>query len=203
MLSRCFNAVKLIMTAKTHNAVAFASLVTIATFYPPENLNMTTLVLSIVCVSVGALIPDMDQAGNNLWNLFPGGTNFGRLFRRIFYRHRTITHSLLGVFIIYSLLSILIYKIINIQFVNPEILLHALMIGYISHLLADSLTEEGLPLLFPFKLTFGIPPIRSIRIKTGRWFENLIVFPSVWVYVIYLINLKKDILFEIFKSVTK
>lgn len=73
------------MTARTHNAIAFASLVTVATLYPPLNINLVTVIASVVGACVGALIPDMDQAGNNLWDLFPGGSAFGTFFRRIFY----------------------------------------------------------------------------------------------------------------------
>lgn len=189
------------MTAKTHNAIAFASLVTVANLYPPENLNILTFVMSLVGTSVGALIPDMDQAGNSLWNLLPGRHNVAKVLRKIFYKHRTLTHSLLGVFLLYKVLDVVFHQIFNPLFLNPDILLASVMIGYISHLLADSFTEEGLPLLFPFKFTFGIPPIKKVRIKTGRWFENLVVFPAVWIYVIFFINLKKDILLLIIKTI--
>lgn len=190
------------MTAKTHNAFAFASLVTVAAAFPPENLNLITLFTSVIAVSIGALIPDMDQAGNNLWDLFPGGSGFGRFMRRIFYKHRTLTHSLLGTFIIYKLLDLILHKIVNPDFLNPDILLGSIMVGYLSHLLSDSLTEEGLPLLFPFKITFGIPPIRAVRIKTGKWFENFVVLPAVWIYAFYIINLKKEMFLNLIKNIT-
>ena len=73
------------MTARTHDAFAFASLVTVAAFIPPASLNLLTLFAAIVGNIVGALISDMDQAGNRLWDLLPAGDTIGKIFRRVFY----------------------------------------------------------------------------------------------------------------------
>jgi inner membrane protein len=176
------------MTAKTHNAFAVASLVTAAVFFPPKELNVLTLAGSLIAANVGALIPDMDGAGNRLWDLFPAGKTSGKVLRRIFYKHRTVTHSLIGMYFIFRGLEWLLPRFLNPEFVDPTIILWSMMIGYASHLLADGLTEEGLLLLFPINITFGVPPIRSWRIKTGKWFENFVIYPAVWIYVIWLIH---------------
>jgi membrane-bound metal-dependent hydrolase YbcI (DUF457 family) len=81
----------------------------------------------------------------------------------------------------------LLPRVFNSDFINPHVLVLSLMIGVISHIAADGLTEDGVPLLFPLKWRFGFPPIRSWRIKTGRWFENWIIFPLVALYIIYLL----------------
>lgn len=180
------------MTSRTHDAFAFASLITVAAFYQPTELHLTTLIVSVIAADIGATLPDIDQAGNRLWEMLPSGHTLGRIFRRIFYKHRTLTHSLIGVYAIYKLLDWGLPKIFNTGFVDINIVIISLMIGYLSHLLADSLTEEGLPLLFPINLTFGIPPIRKLRIKTGRWFENLVVYPAIWVYLVWFINENKE-----------
>ncbi|OGM22314.1 hypothetical protein A2863_04210 [Candidatus Woesebacteria bacterium RIFCSPHIGHO2_01_FULL_38_9b] len=190
------------MTSRTHDAFAFASLVTVATFFPPESLKLTTLVVSVIAADIGALLPDIDQAGNRLWEMLPSGHNLGRIFRRIFYRHRTLTHSFIGVFGIYKLLEWLLPKFLNSGFIDINIVIASIMIGYLSHLLADSLTEEGLPLLFPINISFGIPPIRKMRIKTGRWFENFVVYPAVWIYLVWFITENKDILLKIFRTLS-
>jgi len=57
------------MTSRTHDAFAFASLITVAAFFPPEKLNVATLVISVIGADIGALIPDMD-----------GGTDCGKCF---------------------------------------------------------------------------------------------------------------------------
>src|SRR3990170_4820938 len=124
------------MTARTHDGVAFASLVTVGALFPPAPLNLLTLIASLIGGVIGALLPDIDQAGNRLWDLLPGGDDIGRIFRRTFYKHRTITHSLLGVFLIYTALKWLLPKFLNSSFVDPQMIFVSTMIGYLSHLVA-------------------------------------------------------------------
>lgn len=189
------------MTARTHDAFAFASLITVSAFYPPTSLNLYTLSASVVGNIVGALIPDLDDAGNRLWDLLPAGNLMGRVFRRVFYKHRTITHSFVGVYLIYRFLEWLLPKLLNPNFVDVKIVLISVMIGYISHLVADSLTKEGVPLLFPININFGVPPISTLRVKTGGWIENFVVLPTVAIYVIWFITTHKDQLVQIVKLV--
>src|SRR3989338_7333367 len=85
----------MLMTARTHDAFAFASLLTVAVLFPPASLNLVTLVGGIVANIIGSLIPDMDQASNRLWDLLPAGDHLGKIFRRLFLKHRTLSHSLL------------------------------------------------------------------------------------------------------------
>ncbi len=69
-----------------------------------------------------------------------------------------------------------------------DIVWWAFMLGFISHLLIDMLTKEGVPWLFPIPINFGIPPIRALRITTGELFEKSVLFPGLLVlngYVIY------------------
>ena len=190
------------MTAKTHDAFAFASLITVTTYFPPETLNLMTLFTSVSAADIGAVIPDMDQAGNRLWDLLPAGDTLGKYFRRVFYKHRTITHSILGVFLLYKGFGWLLPKLLNSTFVDPSLIFASLMVGYISHLIADIFTKDGLPLLFPFKFEFGIPPISKLRITTGSWFENFVVLPGIAVYIIWFIGINQDQLISLIKSVT-
>ncbi len=190
------------MTARTHDLIAFSSLVTVATISPPSALNLYTLFACILGNVIGSQIPDMDQAGNRLWDLLPGGNNVGRILRKVFYKHRTITHSLLGLFVIYKLLDVVLSKIFAEGVIESNLLLISIMIGYVSHLIADSLTEEGIPLLFPFKFTFGFPPVKPWRMKTGKWFENLVVYPSVVAYLFIFIAENKDKLLDLIRLVT-
>ena len=169
------------MTARTHDAFAFASLVTVATYFPPSSLNLLTLFAAIVGNNIGALMPDMDSAGNRLWDLLPAGNFLGRIFKRIFYKHRTLSHSLIGLFFIYKGLLWLLPKFLNLNFIDAKIVIYSILIGYISHLVSDSFTKEGLPILFPLRVNFGIPPIARLRITTGKWVEKYLVFPGVWI----------------------
>jgi len=189
------------MTAKTHDAFAFAALITFAAVSPPQQINVLTLVGAVLAADIGAAIPDMDGAGNRLWQMLPAGEKLGKVLRRIFYKHRTITHSILGMYLIYKGLEWLLAHFLNSAFVDPNIILWSVMVGYASHLLSDALTEEGVPLLFPINISFGLPPIRKMRIKTGKWFENMIVYPGVWVYVVWFAYQNSSIFVSILKTV--
>jgi membrane-bound metal-dependent hydrolase YbcI (DUF457 family) len=153
----------------------------------PVPLTMPILVFAPLVAIVGSLLPDLDQASNRLWDLLPGGNFLGRIFKSLLLGHRTLSHSFLGLLLIYQMSFWLLPRVFNSDFINPHVLVLSLMIGVISHIAADGLTEDGVPLLFPLKWRFGFPPIRSWRIKTGRWFENWIIFPLVALYIIYLL----------------
>jgi inner membrane protein len=174
------------MTSKTHNAISFAALLTAAVLTPVQALNFLTLFSCIVGNIIGTLSPDLDQASNRLWDFLPGGDFTGRIFRPLFMGHRALSHSLLGVFIYYELIKWALPMILNPLFVDINLVLASVMIGFITHLAADGITEDGLPLFFPFKIRVGFPPITSWRIKTGRWFENLVVLPGTAAYIIWL-----------------
>lgn len=175
------------MTSKTHNLFATASLLTVGYLFPPETYNIVSIIIAFVSCSIGALIPDLDQSTNRLWDLFPGQDFFGKLFRPLFLGHRSLSHSLLGTFILYKICINFIPIIFNKDWLNPQIIIISLMIGFISHLIADGLTEEGIPLLFPINYKFGFPPIKSWRIMTGKWFENLVIFPLLVAYTVYFL----------------
>lgn len=190
------------MTARTHDLFAFASLVTIAAYYPPPVLTISTFFASLIGCVIGSLFPDMDQAGNRLWDLFPGGDYVGRVLRPFFLGHRSLSHSLLGIFLMYKLLDWLLPKFLNPGYFNYQTVLTAVMIGFISHLISDGLTEEGLPLFFPFRWRVGFPPFRSWRITTGAWFEKFVVFPAILIYLFFFITGHQTALLGLFKLMT-
>lgn len=189
------------MTSKTHNVVAFAFLVTAAIHTPPASLNFLTLFSAIVANIIGSLSPDLDQASNRLWDLLPGGDMMGRIFRPFFMGHRSLSHSLLGTTIYFYFLVWFLPKILNPDFVNVKIVLVSAMIGFISHLIGDSITEEGLPLFFPIKFKIGFPPIKAWRIKTGKWFENLVVFPATIAYTIWFVTENREGFVSMFRLI--
>jgi len=175
------------MTSRTHDLFAFASLVTLASYYPPKSLNLVTVISSLIANIVGALLPDLDQASNRLWDLLPAGNFIGRILRRLFLSHRTLSHSILGIYLIHRLFQFLLPVILNPRFINIQIVYFSLMIGFLSHLFLDFFTEEGIPLFFPIRLKLGFPPIKSWRIKTGKWFEKYVIFPAIILYLIVFI----------------
>lgn len=166
------------MTSKTHEVIGFAGLVTAAVIYPPEHLWLSTVIVALIANLIGTLLPDIDQASNRLWDMIPGGNTMGKIIKSVLTGHRTYSHSVVGLLITYIACNWVFYNLLNNSFVQVNIVIFALMTGYILHLAADSITEEGIPLLWPIKWKFGIPPWKKLRLRTGHWMENWLVFPG-------------------------
>ena len=113
------------MMKKTHTAIAIAAAIPVINYF---NIPY----VSIVGI-IGATAPDWDFL-------------FGL-------KHRTITHSLLLLFVSSFLISIFNTNIALIWFIS-----------YFLHLLADSFTKMGTPFLYPFvKRRYGFKLIRTGR----------------------------------------
>jgi membrane-bound metal-dependent hydrolase YbcI (DUF457 family) len=61
------------------------------------------------------------------------------------------------------------------QLAFAHVALVALLVGYLLHLVADSLTLGGVPWLWPLHTRFGFPPWRSWRFRSGSWEEPVVV----------------------------
>jgi len=190
------------MTGKTHQFSGWLATAMYLIFVLDPVYQPATLSMAIVISSIGSLLPDCDQPTAELWNHLPLGRPLGRLANHITLGHRNITHSLLG----FSILSVIVYFIIN-QFpsywgINNHVIISVFVISYGMHLLLDAMTVEGIPILFPYSRMYGIPPkpLDGIRIQSGKWFENLIIFPviNLALIVIVIISLPeiKIILFK-------
>jgi len=107
---------------------------------------------------VGSLIPDVDI----IW---------GRYFKNNFwFSHRGFTHH----FIIPLVLLFL-----SAFYENLSFMLLPISIGYFSHLLADLLTINGIPLFFSY-----YPRISLRLLKTGSIIEYFITF-SFFIFTIF------------------
>jgi inner membrane protein len=51
----------------------------------------------------------------------------------------------------------------------------AFIVGFVSHLIMDTLTTEGVPWLFPLPFHIGFPPFREFRVVTGGLVEKVII----------------------------
>jgi inner membrane protein len=189
------------MTARTHDVIAFATLITTAAYYPPTNISITTALTCLIGCVIGALIPDLDQASNRLWDLLPAGNIIGKLFRNLFLHHRTLSHSILGIYLFYLLLSFIIPRLLNPQFVDFKIVLISVMIGLTSHIVADMFTKDGIPLFFPFSLKIGFPPFKILRVTTGNFIEKFIIFPGITIYILWFIIAKKEVFLSLVKLI--
>lgn len=156
----------------------------ITTFAWPVGLAYILITLA------GGLAPDLDKP-RQLW---------GRLIARLALGgHRHFSHSLLG-FCVASFLVALPLSLIQPSFTIPlRVFSVGFSAGYLSHLLLDSLTVEGVPWLYPWGRYFGLPPWSAIRIRTGSLAEQLVVVPGLLLYIGWLGYLRGGTVFELFR----
>jgi len=182
------------MTYKTHVSIGltFSALVFLL-LYKIE-LSPLLIVLLILSTVIGSSAPDLDTPTGELWDKIPAGSLISRVVAPVFIGgHRHLSHSFLGLillsFLYFVLLKLLFLKIPILADVNFGFVFLAFLIGCASHLFADLFTEMGVPLLFPLAYHFGIPPdpLGKMRIKTGRWFENLIIYPAINIALLVVI----------------
>lgn len=176
------------MTGKTHQILGITAGLTyfMATTEPAYNPATVGAVLAFSYF--GSLLPDIDQPSSKLWHMLPFGHAIGELSDP-FFEHRNITHSILGVVFVGLGFNYLFELFPDYWAINTSVVLGATLIAYGSHLLADLLTNEGIPLFFPYKKFFGIPPkpLDGLRVATGKWFENLVIFPGMMIILLIII----------------
>ena len=177
------------MTYKTHlsTGLLFSSIVFLLIY----NIGFSPiLILALIIATVlGSSAPDLDTPTGELWKKVPAGGLISRIVAPVFLGgHRHLSHSLIGFFIFTGLFALLVKLVPYDPIIhNSRYIILAYATGHISHLIADMFTEMGVPLLFPLEYHFGIPPIKRMRIKTGHWFENLIIYPIVNIALLIVI----------------
>lgn len=174
------------MTGRTHDLAAFTALGYIVTTYQVPYVSLSTAIGAVSANLIGGLFPDLDQPTAKLWRDLPAGTIFGKLLSPLFGGHRFLSHSLLGLGIFGFGVNYLLQLMSSTILIDMHIVWIAFMIGYLSHLIMDSFTKEGVPWLFPLPIRFGFPPFKFLRIKTGGLIEQVIVFPGLLLFNIYL-----------------
>lgn len=176
------------MTGKTHQVIGIS--VGLGSFLASAHpvYGPATLAAVLVGSSLGSLLPDIDTATSKIWQTLPYGRVMGEVVDP-FLGHRNLTHSLLGAGLIGLGTYYLFVHFPEYWGIDTLVLWRSTLLAYASHLVADMLTVQGIPLFFPWQRSFGIPPqpFDGLRIVTGKWFENLIVFPLVNLVLLGLI----------------
>jgi len=179
------------MTGRTHDLAAFTALsYTVATQQIPTDLTLATVIVAISANFIGGLAPDIDQSTATLWGRIRGGSVWGRIFAPLFGGHRFISHSLIGIALFGFGVKFLLEAMSGVLIVNMDVIWWSFMIGFVSHLLMDTITRDGVPWLFPIPIRLGIPPFRFLRMKTGGLLEKSFIFPlliitNIWIYYHY------------------
>jgi inner membrane protein len=175
------------MTARTHDLAALTALLVLVLVNMPDGLRLSTLLLAVFANQLGGVAPDIDQPTAPLWRNLPEGHFFGKIFHRLAGGHRFLSHSLLG-FALFAWFSDLVLHFLHpvMPHVDIQLVWYAFLIGYLSHLLMDSFTKEGVPWLLPIPIKFGLPPVKRLRVTTGHMAERFIILPAFIVFDIWL-----------------
>lgn len=177
------------MTARTHDLAAITAFGLIAALQPVRGVTVATALLALLFNQIGGVFPDIDQPTAPLWRNLPVGKLFGKAFDKLLGGHRFLTHSLIGVALFgwlfhwfFHLLNLLIPKM------DAHIVWWAFMVGVLSHLFMDLFTKEGIPLFLPLPFKIGLPPIKSLRITTGKLAEKLVFVAILVIDVWYCVS---------------
>lgn len=172
------------MNGRTHAALGLGAGVVAAATMEPK--LPTAIIVGAGVIS--SLLPDLDEERSMIYNRTMRNINpkmrrplvglvgitlllfsalelsYGFLSAGIYFlgvsifRHRTFSHSLLALVIVSG----------AAHEINPDLIV-PVFLGYLSHLLADSLTIQGIPWLWPSPKRY-----RIARIQTGSLSDHLI-----------------------------
>lgn len=177
------------MTATTHQMIALLAALWFLTANP-VSLGPGLALLAVIAVMSGALTPDLDQPTATVWRRMLGSNHVGNIFNAFSGGHRHFTHSFLGIFMVGWILHWLATHIISPDYQTSALVLwRAFMIGYISHPIADTLTDRGVPWFWPYHWHIRIPPgPEEVRVTTGSFVENILVRATVIIAAVLLIQ---------------
>jgi inner membrane protein len=166
------------MTGRTHDLASITALGVVFVLSGPMTVSLPTALAAVFANLIGGITPDIDQPTAPFWRNLPIGNIFGRMFARMSGGHRFFTHSIIGVVAIgYVARLFLGFLSPILGNIDTGLVWWSFMIGVASHLVMDMFTKEGVPLLLPVPVKFGIPPLKRLRITTGKALENWVVFP--------------------------
>jgi len=142
--------------------LAFGLLISLLAF---NFLNIENKILFVIIVLFFSLFPDIDETNSKIGRrskLLSWPINF-------FLGHRGLIHSIHIPVLLY-----IIFKIFN------QDIAYAAVIGYLSHLIGDSITKAGIKPLYPLNIKI------SGFLKTGSLLEK-VMFLGIMVLNAYLI----------------
>jgi inner membrane protein len=138
---------------------------------PPELLGYDMGTLATVA-ALGALLPDLDASESKIKHLKLLGTSFKPFLlpAQVVHRsdqHRGLLHSLAGL----GMIGVIAAPAVWWVGWAPVVVL---LLGYASHLFADSATKNGVLLLYPLRQRYHLLP-KGWRITTGSQAEEIVM----------------------------
>jgi inner membrane protein len=175
------------MTARTHDLAAITALGIVVLVHPLPAITLSTALVAILANQIGGIAPDLDQPTAPFWRNLPVGRYFGKVFGALTGGHRFLSHSIIGVALFAFIANLLLHFLHPLMpNVNIGLVWWAFLIGMVSHLAMDTITKEGVPWLLPIPIKFGFPPLKRLRITTGKSGELLLVFPALLLIDVWL-----------------
>ncbi|CEO22068.1 metal-dependent hydrolase [Paraclostridium sordellii] len=167
------------MTKETHSsggylltALTFSSF---ASLYLENYSILYKLILFSICfgfANLGALLPDLDTRKSYISKKWPYLSKF--ISKRC--KHRGFTHSLLFLIILAEIL-----KIIILIGENNIILIcasYGIFSGYVSHIILDAFTYEGVDLFFPLGFNLKLSRLKTSS-KSEKHVYRILKFISI------------------------
>ena len=175
------------MTGRTHDLAAFTALGLVVLSQPLEKITLATAIVAVVANLIGGIAPDIDQPTAPFWRNLPIGGVVGRTIAKLLGGHRFLSHSIIGIFL-FGWVTHYLLQLLHPSFpkLDIQIIWWAFMIGFVSHLIMDTITREGVPWLLPIPIKFGIPPLKVFRVETGGFVERFIIFTGLLMFNGYL-----------------
>jgi inner membrane protein len=116
-----------------------------------------------MAAAIGGLLPDLDHPNSILGRKLP----FISQPLAAMFGHRGMTHSLLAMVL---MVGILLFVTTLYPLAGLAGIIAPLAVGYLSHLLGDSMTPSGIPLFWPHRKTYSFN-----LFKTWSWQETAFV----------------------------
>lgn len=181
------------MTGRTHDMAAFTALGIITLTHPLPHMTLATGLVAVFANLIGGIAPDIDQPTAPFWRNLPVGHYIGRTLDRLLGGHRFLSHSILGIFL-FGVAFHYLLQVLTPSFphLDMQIIWWAFMIGFVSHLIMDTFTTEGVPWLLPIPIKFGVPPLKAFRVPTGGFLEKFIIFPGLILINAYIFYVYYD-----------
>ena len=159
------------MTAPTH--ITFG-LLTVAGSFSLFSLPLHRNLPAILCAIIGSVLPDVDSPKSYIGRVLP----YASIPIERQWGHRTITHSVLCLLA----LSVMIWPLLIWQ----PACYAAVLLGYMSHIVADCATKSGVPLFYPHPAACVFPGSAKYRIKTRSIGEGYLLIGFLLMLLIFI-----------------
>ncbi|WP_169525116.1 metal-dependent hydrolase [Pseudalkalibacillus hwajinpoensis] len=157
------------MEGKTHAIGGICLGIASQSYYITQSLDAPEIMVYYGACLLGSLLPDICHPGS--WT----GRRAKVLSKGIsrFFGHRTITHSILFVVLIYWLTS-------TFTFQYDELIQTGLLIGIVSHLILDAMTVRGIQLFYPITLRVRFPVYMKTASKAEGIISSILVVSAIF-----------------------